>query len=216
MSEETGNKTNYGTVKNVEDQTEPAVANETEKREKIISGEVIERKKGLGRKIVDTFTGVDARTVGHSVVFDVVLPQLRGMAVDAGTQALERLILGDSAMARRSNSAGYGANKSRGTGYTAYNRYSSSSRNEEEQSSRSDEVREVIVQTRGDAQKVIDELAYNIDRYGAVSLATFYELVGITGRFTDHQWGWTNINAAGVSRVREGFRIELPRPTSIK
>jgi hypothetical protein len=138
------------------------------------------------------------------------------MAVDAGTQAIERLILGDSGV-RRSSSSSPISSRTRGSNYTAYNRYSP---NAEERSEpayvKSNEVREVIVNTRGDAQQVLDEMFRHLDEYQTVSVAEFYDLVGITGKFTDNQWGWTNLNAAGVSRVREGFRIELPRPISLK
>lgn len=219
MSEEigSGTKMNYGTTTKVGNQEEPT---ETERKlDKVISGEVIERKKGLGRKISETFMGVDARAVGTHVVFDVILPQLKGMAVDAGTQALERLILGDSAGIRRSSSSSStSATRGRGSSYTAYNRYSGNSApvNDEPAYVKSSDVREVIVDTRGDAQNVLDEMFRHLDQYKTVSVAEFYDLVGVTGRFTDNQWGWTNLNAAGVSRVREGFRIELPRPISLK
>lgn len=221
MSEEigSGTKMNYGTTTKVGNQEEPTTEGERKPVNKVISGEVIERKKGLGRKISETFMGVDAKAVGSHVVFDVILPQLKGMAVDAGTQAIERLILGDAAVGRRSSSSSsMTANRGRGSSYTAYNRYSGNNApvNEEPAYVKSSDVREVIVDTRGDAQNVLDEMHRHLDQYQTVSVAEFYDLVGITGRFTDNQWGWTNLNAAGVSRVREGFRIELPRPVSIK
>ncbi len=222
MSEEigsgtpTGSKMNYGTTTNVGNQEEP---NDDGRKPvaKVINGEVIERKKGLGRKITETFTGIDARAVGSHVIFDVILPQLKGMAVDAGTQAIERLILGDTGV-RRSNTSSSSTSRVRGTNYTAYNRYSPSNGSEDQEPAyvKSNEVREVIVNTRGDAQRVLDEMFSHLDQYKTVSVAEFYDLVGITGKFTDNQWGWTNLNASGVSRVREGFRIELPRPVSIK
>jgi hypothetical protein len=143
---------------------------------------------------------------------NVIVPQLKGLAVDAGNQMLERLILGE-ARPRSSSTASSG----RVRGYTAYNRYSESKGSESEPINlRSNQVREVIVETRGDAQMVLDKLFEHIDRYNAVSVAYYYELVGITGKFTDHQWGWTNLNASGVSSIREGYRIELPAPISIK
>ncbi|QFG08726.1 hypothetical protein PBI_INGRID_51 [Arthrobacter phage Ingrid] len=215
MSEEKGKTMNYGKVSTAaEGQEDPTT--DRVPAEKVISGVVIERKPGLGSKIRDTFMGVSAREVGQHVVMDVILPQLKGMAVDAGTQAIERLILGESRRTTSSSSSSSG--RVRGSNYVAYNRYSGGSMGSESEpvNFRSNEVREVIVETRGDAQNVLDELFRHIDRYNAVSVAYYYELVGITGKFTDHQWGWTNLNASGVSHVREGYRIELPKPISIK
>ncbi|AXH46710.1 hypothetical protein QCN35_gp48 [Arthrobacter phage Synepsis] len=212
MSEEKGKTMNYGKVSSVSEDKE--IPTDHVPAEKVISGVVIERKAGLGSKIRETFMGVSAREVGQHVVMDVILPQLKGMAVDAGTQAIERLILGE---ARRTTSSS-SSSRVRGSSYTAYNRFSSGNQASESEATnfRSNRVREVIVETRGDAQMVLDRLFEHIDRYNAVSVSYYYELVGITGTFTDHQWGWTNLNASGVSSVREGYRIELPAPISIK
>ncbi|AXC38673.1 hypothetical protein QCN37_gp47 [Arthrobacter phage Tatanka] len=212
MSEEKGKTMNYGKVSSVSEDKE--IPTDHVPAEKVISGVVIERKAGLGSKIRETFMGVSAREVGQHVVMDVILPQLKGMAVDAGTQAIERLILGE---ARRTTSSS-SSSRVRGSSYTAYNRFSGGSQASESEATnfRSNRVREVIVETRGDAQMVLDRLFEHIDRYNAVSVSYYYELVGITGTFTDHQWGWTNLNASGVSSVREGYRIELPAPISIK
>lgn len=216
MSEEKGTTMNYGKVSTAAEDQEVPTTEDRKPAEKVISGVVIERKAGLGSKIRDTFMGVSAREVGQHVVMDVIVPQLRGMVVDAGIQMLERTILGEARP--RSSSSSSSSSRARGSNYVAYNRYSGGSMGSESEpvNFRSNEVREVIVETRGDAQNVLDELFRHIDRYNAVSVAYYYELVGITGKFTDHQWGWTNLNASGVSHVREGYRIELPKPISIK
>jgi hypothetical protein len=214
MSEEKGKTMNYGKISTAaEGQEEPTT--ERTPAEKVISGVVIERKAGLGSKIRETFMGVSARETAEHVVMDVLVPQFRGMVADAGMQMVERLILGES-RGRSTSSSSSSSSRVRGSNYVAYNRYAGGSMAEEPANFRSNEVREVIVETRGDAQNVLDELFRHIDRYNAVSVAYYYELVGITGKFTDHQWGWTNLNAAGVSHVREGYRIELPKPISIK
>lgn len=213
---EEGKTMNYGKVTTVTDQEQPA-ENDQKKVNKVISGDIIERKPGLGSKIRDTFMGVSAREVGAHVVLDVILPQLKGMAVDAGTQAIERLILGEAGP-RRSSTSSVSASRVRGSNYTAYNRYSGSQGSEDREPAnvRSNEVRDVVVETRGDAQLVLDEMFKLLDQYGTVSVSDLYELVGYTGKFTDNHWGWRNLNVAGISRVREGFRVELPRPVSIK
>jgi len=216
MSEEKGKTMNYGKISTAaEGQEEPTT--DRVPAEKVISGVVIERKAGLGSKIRETFMGVSARETAEHVVMDVLVPQFRGMVADAGMQMVERLILGES-RGRSTSSSSSSSSRVRGSNYVAYNRYAGGSMGSESEPvhMRSNEVREVIVETRGDAQNVLDELFRHIDRYNAVSVAYYYELVGITGKFTDHQWGWTNLNASGVSHVREGYRIELPKPILIK
>ena len=54
-----------------------------------------------------------------------------------------------------------------------------------------------------------------IDTYGMVSVADFYDLVGLQCNYTDNKYGWTDIRNASVVRVRDndgnGYLIKLPK-----
>lgn len=59
----------------------------------------------------------------------------------------------------------------------------------------------------------MDEL---IDMYGVVSVADLYDLVGITGNYTDNKYGWTNIrNAEPVRAMGGGYMLKLPKALPI-
>ena len=58
----------------------------------------------------------------------------------------------------------------------------------------------------------MDEL---MDTYGLVRVADLYDLVGITGNYTDNKYGWTNIRNAEIVRVRDGYMIKMPRAVPI-
>ena len=58
----------------------------------------------------------------------------------------------------------------------------------------------------------MDEL---IDTYSMVSVADLYDLIGVTGNYTDNKYGWTNIRNAEVVRVREGYLLKLPKALPI-
>ena len=47
--------------------------------------------------------------------------------------------------------------------------------------------------------------------YGTVSVADLYDLVGISGNYTDNKYGWTNIRNAEPIRVRDGYMLKLPK-----
>src|SRR5690606_17881328 len=85
---------------------------EKPKFEKVADGE--HRKKSLGKKISETFTGDDARSVGEYVLFDVVIPAAKTMISDAVGQGVERMLFGE---ARRPRTGGGSR-----TNYTSYNR----------------------------------------------------------------------------------------------
>ena len=70
---------------------------------------------------------------------------------------------------------------------------------------------DIILDSRGEAEDVLSRMDELIDNYGIVSVADFYDLCGITGSYTDNKYGWTDIRSAQVVRVRDGYKIKLPR-----
>ena len=58
----------------------------------------------------------------------------------------------------------------------------------------------------------MDEL---IDQYGMVSVGDLYDLVGVTGQYTDNNYGWTDLRTASVVRTRDGYMIKLPRALAL-
>ena len=208
--------TNYpGNSHKERDQKKVVREEKTEKVkvEKIISGEAVKRKKPLGKKIAETFGGDDMHSVGNYILMDVLLPAAKNMVADAVTQGVERMIFGDSR--RRNVSTGSRVN------YTSY----SSNKNSDKPSysggsmSRSISQRartvhdfdEVILQDRGEAEQVLDMLGEMIASYDVATVSDLYDLVGITGSFTDDKWGWTDLRGASISRVRDGYLLNLPR-----
>lgn len=189
---------------------------EPKKVERVVQGEVVRRKTPLGRRVAQNIIGGDAQSVWGFMFGDVLIPAARDMIADALTGGIERAIFGDSVGHGRSRS------RSRGgpIGHTPYNRYSSSSRHPRDEPRRELSRRarathsfdEIILGTRVEAEEVLDRLDDLCDRYDNASVADLYELVGISGNYTDDKWGWTDIRGAGVQRVRNGYLLNLPKP----
>lgn len=178
-------------------------------QKKVISGEVIQRKKPLLRRIGNAFRGDDMQSVGSYVVGDIMVPALKTLISDMVSQGIERAMFGDSAPRRGTTG--------RSSSYTAYNRYSSSPARTEPRTvsprnRASHDFSEIILPERGDAQDVLDRLTDLVDNYGDASVAALYQLVGVTGSYTDDKWGWTDLRGATTRRIREGWLLELPRP----
>lgn len=184
------------------------------KIEPIITGKVVERKKGLGRKIAETFTGDDARSVGAFVLFDVIIPAAKKMIVDATSQGVERMFFGE---VRRTTSSTI-----QRPGYVSYNRVSPTGRagapdgpTISRRSRATHDFREIVLESRAEAEGVLDALRDLIEQYDVATVADFYDLVGITGSYTDDKYGWANLRDARVIQIRDGYLIELPSPRTI-
>ena len=77
------------------------------------------------------------------------------------------------------------------------------------------DFQDLIFESRGEAEEVLTNLLDLIADYGVASVADLYDLVGITGPFTDNKYGWTDLRTASVSRTREGYIINLPKAVAI-
>lgn len=180
---------------------------------RVTSNEPHRRKKSLRKQFSETFIAGDAKTAVRYVMLDVLIPAARDMIAETGSQYIEKLIFGDSR--RRGGSQPPQAGP---TGYVSYNRYAMGSRQTAPQRVLSRRARsqhdfdEIVLESRVEAEEVIDNLYEVVSRYGAVTVADLYELVGFQSAHTDNKWGWTDIRGAGVSKVRGGYLLDLPEP----
>ncbi len=187
------------------------------KVEKIVEGEVIRRKKPLGKRFTEIFVGGDARSVGMYVLMDVLIPAAKDTLADAMSQGVERMLFGEARSTSRRTGRGPGYSPN---GYVSYNRYSSSIRRDprEERPALSRRARashdfdEIILATRHEAEEVIERLFDVVSTYDAATVSDLYEMVGVEGSYTDGKWGWTDIRGAGVTRIKNGYLLDLPRP----
>lgn len=199
---------------------------EPKKIEQVATGEVVRRKKPLGKRFAETFVGGDAKGVAAYVVFDVLVPAAKDMAADAVSQGIERMLFGEA----RSTSRRTGARPGSGSnGYVSYNRFGSSGSSakfnghDREEPSRgisrrgraSHDFDEIILATRIEAETVIERLFELIERYGIATVSDLYDLVGITGNYTDANWGWSDMRGADTTRVRNGYLLDLPKPEPV-
>lgn len=178
---------------------------EEKKVEKVITGEVTTRKKSLGKKFSETFLGDDINNVRSYIFFDVIIPAVKDTISNVVSNGIEMLLFGEP---RRTGS------KSNGS-YTSYSNYYS--KKEERRSTPSSrgtahDFRDIILQTRGEAEEVLSNLVDIVYDYGSASVADMYDLVGITGNFTDNKYGWTDLSGCRVNRARGGgYIIDLPK-----
>ena len=74
---------------------------------------------------------------------------------------------------------------------------------------------DIILDNRGDCEEVLCKMDEIIDMYGVASVADLFDLVGVTGNYTDNKFGWTNLRNAEVIHVRDGYKIKMPKALPI-
>lgn len=185
------------------------------KLERVTTGDVVRKRKSLRKQFTDVFIAGTAKSAAQYMVLEVLLPNARDMVSESTSSFIDRLIYGDKSRRRGATPPQSGP-----TGYVQYNRpytsrapWSSSPQRAISREARAKhDFDEIVLQTRVEAEDVIDRLYDVVSRYESASVADLYELVGLSSTHTDHKWGWTDIRGAGVQRVRDGFLLDLPSP----
>ena len=186
-------------------------AEEKKKVEKVVSGKVTQRKKSLGKKILETFVGEDVGNVNQYLVHDILVPAVKSMLSDMVQGGIEMMLFGE----RRGSRTRRDGNRS----YVSYNSFSGHDRRDNRPMSQQSRARhdfgDIVLDSRGEAEEVLSHLVDLVIDYGQATVSDLYDLVGVTGSFTDNKYGWTDLSRASVSRVRDGYVLNLPRPMLI-
>ena len=188
--------------------------NGVEKKEikKVVQGTAKVKKKGKTSKFASMFISEDATNVKSYIVADVLVPAAKKLISDIVKDGIEMILYGGVNHNKRSS--GLRAD------YVSYNRYSDrkyeDSRLDDSKSRYGYSYDDVILETRGEAEEVLDAMDNIIEEYGMVSVMDLYDLVGITGQYTDNKYGWTNIRNSEPVRMRDGYMLKLPKAIPLK
>ena len=185
---------------------------ETERKtlEKVVTGKVITKKKSKFSKFLDEFISEDARSVKSYVFGEVLIPAIKKAISDIVTDGIDIILYGESKNGRRRSTADRVSYRSYYDGGTRR-----TSMNERQAITSGYSYDDIILNTRGEAEDVLARMDELMSTYGLVRVADLYDLVGITGNYTDNKYGWTNIRSAEIMRVRDGYMIKMPRAVPI-
>lgn len=165
------------------------------------------RKKSELSKLSDVFTPGDVNNVKSYVLMEVLVPAIKKAISDIITNGCDMLLYGDTAP-KKSRS------RSDKVSYRDYY-----DRDDRKVSSHPISTRysydEIVLDTRSEAEEVLERMDELLETYGMVSVADLYDLVGMSCEYTDNKYGWTNLRSADVIHVRDGFLLKLPRPYPI-
>lgn len=177
--------------------------NEKKKLDKVVVGQVKTKKKSGFGKFISGFVADETQNIKTYLVKDVVIPTIKKTISDI----IDMILYGRSG-GKRSTTASR-------ISYRSYYDEPRESRNESRVVP-GYSYDDIILDSRGDAEEVLDQLNALIDTYKIASVADLYDLVGITGNYTDNKYGWTNLANADVIRTREGYQLKLPRALPLK
>lgn len=192
--------------KSKEEQKSPPT--ERQKLDKIVNGTVKVKKKSELTKFAEIFLPEDISNIKNYILMDVLVPAIKNTIEDIITNGTRMLLRGEIGVRKGSSTASS----------ISYNRYYDQKRYGDSNSVQTRSgysYNEIILETRGEAEEILTRMDELIDTYGLVRVADLYDLVGVSGNYTDNKYGWTNIRNAKIVRVRDGYMIELPKALPI-
>jgi hypothetical protein len=202
--------------------------------EKVIKGKVTQKKKPLGKRFTETFFGGSLVGTWRYLWQDVLVPALQNLFIDAVRGGTERLVFGERVTGRYRPPEPGRPIINYGQHYNAssvYKGYPTEPVTQPRRSGRSFEnpifvpqdytengvlKHQTLDDAKHDALNVLSSMADYLGRYQQVTIGDFNDFVGETGEFTDIKWGWLNLATANVTRVREGWVLNLPPPAYLE
>lgn len=180
----------------------PAPTQSEKKVNKVVTGVVKKKKPSKISRFASLLVADDVENVKDYVIKDVLIPGIKDVTSDVLKSAVDQLL--------------FGGTRSNKTGYTSYNTYKGTKSKDyitkQESRQRSAGFAEVYLESRNDALKVIDELQSIVIEYGETSVSDYNSAVGIAGKYTDYNFGWSDLSYLEPIRRREGWIIGLMKP----
>ena len=176
------------------------------KVEKVITGSAKSKKKNEIRKFADVFISEDVANVKSYILMDVLVPAIKKAVSDIVRNGIDMILYGETGHTKSNSTA------SKISYRNYYEKENDYKRDRGYSGTRTGyNLDDVILDTRGEAEEVLSRMDELVSSYGLVSVADLYDLVGITGNYTDNKYGWTDIRSASPVRVREGYMLKLPK-----
>lgn len=190
---------------------EQKAKNTQEKRveKPVVTGKVVAKKKGLFSKLSEEFISEDAKNVKSYVFGEVLIPAIKKAISDIVTDGIDMILYGGSRGDRKRGPADTVSYRN------YYDRGGRSARDTRAVSNTRYSTDDVVLSSRAEAEEVLDRMFELLDTYTVVRVADLYDLVGITGSYTDNNYGWTSLRTAEIVRVRDGYIIKMPRAVPI-
>ena len=199
-----------------------AAPKERKELSKVISAEPKKVEKTLLGRLITGVAGPDGLPgIGAYVNEEIIKPAIKNIIVDAVTSGINMVMYGERGGTPR------GGRPMHHGGQTPHNyrpstSYNTNYRQAEPQAERlaprtsRSLVEEYVIADRVDAAHVLASLTEHADMYDSVSVADYYDLIGVPTNYTDNNHGWTidTVTRATIIPVRGGYVIKFP-PTEV-
>lgn len=172
----------------------------------VIVGPANRKKRSDVKKFINAFVQEDITDIKAYILMDVLVPAVKKVLSDT----VDTILYGESNRSHRNS------NSSRINYRGCYERENDRRDRPVNRNRNSFDYDDIIFNSRGDAEAVLDAMNDIIGQYGIVSVADLYDLANLDHPpYTMNNYGWSNIAGARADRVRDGYILRLPKAIPI-
>lgn len=166
------------------------------------------------RRFFDFLFAESPKAVGRKIASDVIVPRIKQGFEEAANSFLSGMLWGGN------RPTGLISGSTMRGGATAYSAISTGMGSSLLQARQATEVQRVSYEdlafpTLEAAEFCLANMIELLNQYRVVAIGDLNDMVGNTSQPSDNAYGWNNLDGARISKDRNGFRLELPRPTLI-
>lgn len=171
--------------------------------------------KGLFGRLVHGLVGPGGlKQVGKHVVMDIVWPGVKVMIADSVTSGINMVLFNGDPRGGRVTTKTSEWGSTRRTPYDKQYGYGPPDIKPVtgRSYSASDYADEYAIASKTDAADVLNSLIASAEKFGAVSIADYYDKIRVPTTFTDNNYGWNHedLKYCDVVRGRDGWIIKFP------
>lgn len=172
-------------------------------------------KRPATRRVLDSVFAESPKAISGKIGRDILVPRLKagfeeavnsfvaGMLWGGGGRPLSNLVQGT---VLRGGGINYNGVSSPTPALVAA---------QQNQSRASGAYQDLVVPTQQMAEALLANMYDLLNQYRVVAVGDLYELAGITAPGSGNAYGWTTLDGARISKTRDGYLLELPRPSLI-
>jgi len=190
------------------------------KVEAVVSTPAKEVSRPASRRFFDFVFAESPKQLLKKVARDVLVPRAKAGFEEAAQNFLGGMLWGDSTNRPMSNVVRGTVIRGGAVNYAAISNQQSGMQQARQAlpQTAGGPYRDLVFGTIADAERVLAGLYDALNEYRVVAVGDLYELAMLPSTATsisDNALGWTSLDGARITKARDGYCLELPRPSHI-
>lgn len=181
----------------------------------VISG-ATQVPRPASRRFLEFLFAESPKNLGAKIGRDVIVPRIKAGVEEAFNAFVHGMFWGNTGVKPMSNMVQGTVLRAGGTQYHQISSLPAGAVTPaSQQVTSSGNYQDLVCPTQQEAELLLSNLYDTLNQYRVVAVGDLYEMARIKPNPSDNAFGWYSLDGARISKVRDGYLLELPRPAAI-